>query len=54
MLHTKEYLNHISIAYDSRMELETHLQIAARLNYLEDSSLQSLLVRTAEINQMLK
>jgi four helix bundle protein len=32
--HRKEYLHHLSIAYGSLLETETHLQIAVRLNYL--------------------
>ena len=57
MLHTKEHLYHLSIAYGSLMEVETHLQIAARLSYLQDSSLESLLVKdrgdksNAEVNR---
>lgn len=51
--HTKEFLNHLSIAYGSLLEAETHLQIAARLHYLENSSLQSLLEKSAEIGRML-
>jgi four helix bundle protein len=51
--HTKEFLNHLSIAYGSLMEVETHLQIAARLNYLDNSSLQGLLNKSAEIGRML-
>jgi len=51
--HTKEYLHHLSMAYGSLMEVETHLQIAARLDYLDSSSLQPLLDRTAEIGRML-
>ena len=33
-LHRKEYLHHLSIARGSLMELETHLLICLRLNYL--------------------
>jgi four helix bundle protein len=33
--HTKEFLQHLSIAYGSLAELETHLQIAQRLHYLD-------------------
>jgi four helix bundle protein len=51
--HTKEFLNHLSIAYGSLMEIETHLQIAARLDYVEESSLRTLLAQTAEIGRML-
>ena len=28
--HTREFLNHLSMAYGSLMEVETHLQIAGR------------------------
>ena len=51
--HTREYLHHISIAYGSLMEVETHLQIASRLSYLDNSSLQILLDKSAEIGRML-
>jgi four helix bundle protein len=47
--HTKEFLNQLSMAYGSLLEVETHLQIAARLDYLDNSSLQSLLEKSAEI-----
>ena len=32
--HRKEYLHHLSMAYGSRMETETHLLIAIRLKYI--------------------
>jgi four helix bundle protein len=51
--HTKEFLNHLSISYGSLMEVETHLQIAARLHYLDDSKLQTMLSNTAQIGRML-
>lgn len=51
--HTKEFMNHLSIAYGSLMELETHLQIAGRLQYLDDCSMKDLLARTAEIGRMI-
>jgi four helix bundle protein len=51
--HTKEFINHLSIAYGSLMEVETHLQIATRLNYLEEPLLHDLLVRSAEVGRML-
>lgn len=51
--HTKEFLNHLSIAYGSLMELETHVQIASRLHYVDDLSLDALMARTAEIARML-
>ena len=34
-IHRKEYLHHLSIARGSLMEVETHLQIAVRLTFLE-------------------
>jgi four helix bundle protein len=51
--HTREYLNHLSIAYGSLMEAETHLQIAARLRYIDDMSLDALLKKSAGIGRML-
>jgi four helix bundle protein len=51
--HTKEFLNHLSIAYGSLMEVETHLQIAARLNYLDLPSLELLLEKGAVVGRML-
>jgi len=47
--HTKEFLNHLSIAYGSLMEVETHLQIARRLHYLDDSTLDAMLEKTGEL-----
>lgn len=51
--HTREFINHLSIAYGSLMEVETHLQIAARLQYLEQSELDKLLLQTNELGRML-
>lgn len=51
--HTKEFINHLSIAYGSLMEVETHLQLAVRLNYIDEILLQQLLDRTNEIGRML-
>ena len=51
--HTKEFLNHLSIAYGSLMEIETHLQIAARLNYLDLPALELLLEKSAVVGRML-
>jgi|ERR1051326_626696 four helix bundle protein len=50
--HTNELINHLSIAYGSLMEVETDLQIAARLNYINEDLLQGLLIRTNEIGRM--
>jgi four helix bundle protein len=51
--HTKEFINHLSIAYGSLMEVETHLQIGARLKYIDEPLLHNLLVGTNEIGRML-
>ncbi len=47
------YLNHISIALGSLMELETQVQIALRLGFLSQDETSSLLTRTDEIGKML-
>ena len=51
--HTREFINHLSIAYGSLMEVETHLQIACRLHYIESDSLESLLEKCAVVGRML-
>ena len=51
--HLKEYLNHISIAYGSLMEIETHVQIAERLTYLSKESVGKLLSDTERLGRML-
>lgn len=51
--HTKEFLNHLSIAYGSLMEVETHVQIAHRLEYIPKSIADEIMLRTAEIGRML-
>lgn len=50
---TKAYLNHVSIANGSLMELETLLHIAARLDYIEDEQLVEALKQTGEVGKML-
>jgi four helix bundle protein len=50
---TKEYLRHISIAYGSLMELETHLLIAQRLKYIEAPDYEQLMESAATIGRML-
>ena len=51
--HLGDYLHHLSIANGSLMELETHLLIAAKLSYLQESQLELILSRTAEVGRML-
>ena len=50
---TKEFLHHLSIAYGSLAELETHILIARRLNYVDEETLRQLMDRVAEIGRML-
>jgi four helix bundle protein len=40
--HTKEFLNHLSIAHGSLAELDTQLEIARRLEYISSESLAEL------------
>jgi len=51
--HRKEFIQHISIAYASLAELETHIQIAERLDYLESNNANQLLEKTSEVARML-
>jgi len=51
--HTKEFIQHISIAYGSLAELETHIQIAEHLNYIDKSQVDSLMGKAAAIGRML-
>lgn len=50
---TKEFLYHLSVAYGSLMEVETHLQIGFRLGYLGSEKLDLLLRHSGEIGRML-
>ena len=51
--HTKEFINHLSIAYGSLMEVETHLQIAHDLGYIDQEALDDLFIQSNEIGRML-
>ena len=51
--HSKEFLQHLSIAYGSLAELETNIQIAGRLNYIYEDQINKMLGITAEIGKML-
>lgn len=51
--HSKEFLQHLSIAYGSLAELETHIQIAERLKYINEDQIQQVLDKAAEIGRML-
>jgi four helix bundle protein len=50
---SREFVQHLSIAYSSLAELETHVQIAQRLDYISADKTSSLLETTAEIGRML-
>jgi four helix bundle protein len=51
--HTKEFLNHLSIARGSLMELETHLMLSQRVGLLEAPELEKLLAMSDRISRML-
>jgi four helix bundle protein len=50
---TGEYVHHLAIAHGSLMELETQMQIAARLGFLPRSDVDVFLESTSEIGRML-
>ena len=51
--YSKEFVQHLSIAYSSLAELETHIQIAQRLNYINSTKTKNLLEKTSEIGRMI-
>ena len=51
--HTKEFLNHLSIARGSLMEVETHLLLSQRVGLLNQTTLDPLLTMSDEISRML-
>jgi len=50
---TKEYIHFLSIAYGSLMEVETQLQIAVNLKFMEQSEANKMFQATAEIGRMI-
>lgn len=48
-----DYARHLSIAYGSLMEVETHLQIARNLDYVSELDHQRLLADVAEVGRLL-
>ena len=50
---TGEYLQHLSVAHGSLMEVETQLQIGCRLGYLDPKVAEALLSETAQIGKMI-
>ena len=51
--HMGDYLRNLSFANGSLMELETHLLIIQRLNYLHADELHSAFALTAEVGRMI-
>ena len=51
--HSKEFLQHLSIACGSLAEVETHVQIADRLNYINENQTDEMLNKAEEIGRML-
>ncbi len=49
----KEFVRFLDIAYGSLLELETQLEIAQRIKYLNDKDANELLTVCAEIGKML-
>ncbi len=50
---TKAYLSFISIAAGSLSELDTHLELAVRLNYTTTDAIDEIRKRTDEVGRML-
>ena len=51
--HSKEFLHHLSMAQASLAELETQLEIAARLKYLSQEQLEQILQRVTALGKQL-
>ncbi len=51
--HTKEYLNHLSMARGSLAELETHLILSQQVGLLPEENLNTCLELCEEISRML-
>jgi len=51
--YTGQYLQHVSVANGSLMELETQILISARLGFLTLRETKTLLSRTADLGRML-
>jgi len=51
--HIKEYLHHLSMAQASLAEVETQLETATRLKYLQSDQLTELLLETSSLGKQL-
>ena len=50
---TKEYIQFLLVARGSLLELETHLVISQKLNYVKEEQLEDLKMQTRRIGRML-
>ncbi|CAN5694407.1 MAG: four helix bundle protein [Gemmatimonadetes bacterium] len=50
---TKEFIRFIDIAYGSLMELETHMELARRLDFCETSQADAIIRQSALVGRML-
>jgi four helix bundle protein len=50
---TGAFINHLSIASGSLAELDTHLEIANQLGYINKETFQEITTRVAEVGRML-
>lgn len=50
---TKLYLNHLSIAMGSLKELETHILIAAKLEYVTETQISNLMQDCTDLGKMM-
>ena len=48
-----EYIQHLSVAHGSLVELETHVELATRLDYLTAASRDAFLTQSGEVSAML-
>jgi four helix bundle protein len=51
--HSREFLQFLSVASGSLAEVETHVQIACRLSYIDHHELTGVLDKAAEVSRML-
>ncbi len=51
--HTREYIHHLSVAAGSLAELETHVELAARLGYVSSEAVMPIYEQCSEVGRML-
>ena len=51
--YNKEFLHYLSIASGSLAEVETHIQIAGRLSYIDNDKMERVLDQAEEIGKMI-